>query len=248
MSMKSRIGRALAPLIYREGWALIPASRNHDWPQHKFLISFLKRLNVDCVLDVGGNVGQYGKELRMIGYNRIIISFEPDPSCFAELRHVSLKDLNWKVFNIALGDNAGTAKLNVMQMPTFNSFLNPSTKETNSYKGRNEVKMVLDVQVDTLNNIFPKIYKQFGFSRPFLKMDTQGYDLNVFRGASSFHKDIVGVQSELPIKQIYDGMTTLSEAIAEYQSAGYELSGLYPVSPASIELVEMDCYMARSNL
>lgn len=41
------------------------------------LLKALNRFDVDLVLDVGANVGQFASELRLVGYKGNLVSFEP---------------------------------------------------------------------------------------------------------------------------------------------------------------------------
>jgi hypothetical protein len=90
--------------------------------------------------------------------------------------------------------------------------------------------------------------REHGFQRPFLKMDTQGFDVEVFRGAEQVRHLIVGMQSELPIKHLYQDTMPWDATLAEYQRAGFALAGLYQVNPGYAELIELDCYLVRQNV
>jgi hypothetical protein len=85
MKFAHAITRRLARLTYREGLALVPGDASYEWPERMFLKRLLRRLEVDCVLDMGANLGQYATELRMIGGAGQVISFEPTPGLFAKI-------------------------------------------------------------------------------------------------------------------------------------------------------------------
>lgn len=75
-------------------------------------------------------------------------------------------------------------------------------------------------------------------------MDTQGYDLEVFRGASGCMEHICGVQSELSLRPLYKGMPHYLEALAAYEAAGFELFNLSVVTRLGDgALVELNCFM-----
>ena len=45
--------------------------------------------------------------------------------------------------------------------------------------------------------------------RPYLKLDTQGFDLEAFAGLGERARDLVGMQSEVALLRIYEGMPRL---------------------------------------
>jgi hypothetical protein len=101
------------------------------------------------------------------------------------------------------------------------------------------------IQLDTLDGFASRVLKLNG-DRIFLKMDTQGFDLKVFRGAKNTLKDVQGLLSELSFIPIYGGMPRYGETLAEYEAAGFSVSGMYPVMRnRDTSLIEMDCVMVR---
>lgn len=70
--------------------------------------------NVDLVLDVGANTGQFARHAREAGYIGRIISFEPLPDAHAELQRWSESDSLWMVApRMAIGNHDGEAHINV---------------------------------------------------------------------------------------------------------------------------------------
>ena len=86
--------------------------------------------------------------------------------------------------------------------------------------------------------------------RPYLKLDTQGFDLDVFAGAGDAIRRFVGMQSELALMEIYKGMPRMQDALAAYEGAGFEVAALYPVSrqTRTARVLEYDCVMVRASV
>ena len=216
--------------------------RRHRRFEEQFVGRLLSALRVDCVLDVGANTGGYGLMLREYsGYRGLIISFEPTPGTLVGLNRNSAGDPLWHVEPIALGKSNGRASFRTMPV---------SASEGNSFlplrhEGQAEIREI-DVEVRKLSDVLPGLRSRFGFSRPFLKMDTQGFDLEVFAGAREVVSDIVGLQSELSVDPFYQGAPDWMEALHVYREAGFALSALVANNldwfPRTREL---DCIMYR---
>jgi hypothetical protein len=68
----------------------------------------LKVFEIDCILDVGANEGQFGESLRASGYTGDIVSFEPLNSAHINLLKRSKPDPHWHVHSrCAVGDSLG---------------------------------------------------------------------------------------------------------------------------------------------
>ena len=211
---------------------------------------FLKHFKVDCVFDVGANTGQYAEMLRRsVGYEGLIISFEPVPEIFTELAKKAHSDPNWHVEPLALDDRSGEAMINVMREDQFSSLLEPTNGQVQLFESANVVTARTKVRTERLSTVYRKYSGQFQFSRPFLKLDTQGNDLKIAREARDILHHLVGIQSELAIKKIYDGAPTYAETISFFQECGFELSAFVPNNEGYFpRLIETDCIMVRADL
>jgi|GEM_PF-4301797 len=79
---------------------------------------FLESRKIGVVLDVGANIGQFGRELRDQGYRGLIVSFEPVKSVFETLKNVADSDGAWEAHNFALGPAPGRMPIKVAKAPS----------------------------------------------------------------------------------------------------------------------------------
>ena len=78
-------------------------------------------------------------------------------------------------------------------------------------------------------------------------MDTQGFDLNVFKGVQQHLEQIQTMQSEISIRELYEGMPDYLTALKTYTDAGFTISGLFPVTrdKNDLSVIEFDCVMVK---
>lgn len=102
------------------------------------------------------------------------------------------------------------------------------------------------IEIRRLDGIFDEILEPVARPRVFLKIDTQGFDVEVMKGAAGCMERILGLQSEVSVVPIYDGMPHYTEALAYYESCGFSLMNLFIVSRTGKQnILEYDCLMAR---
>ncbi len=206
----------------------------------------LRATGATCVLDVGANAGQWAKGLRRAGYAGRIISFEPVSATYARLAKAAADDPEWHVHNWALGATDGTAEIHAGDR--LSSLLEPSDfgRSWRSRMGQMETETI---QVRRLESVFPEVTAGLSEVRAFLKMDTQGFDLEVVRGAGAALDRVVGLQSEVACLPLYDGMPRLNEQLTSYEAAGFETVGFFPVTQhaATMRAIEMDLVMVRPD-
>lgn len=240
--MKLKLHRIVAGWF---GYHLLRESKVADVLPEEHLRELLANLRITHVLDVGANIGQYAQALRRSGFSGRISSFEPVRSNFEQLHRLSEPDPQWDVYHLALGAQRGELEINVTGSTTFSSFLTPTEYARRRFDpAAVDVAHTEQVRVERLD-VFASEMRIDANPRLFLKMDTQGFDLEVFRGADGLLDRIRGLQSELSILPVYQDMPDYLTALAAYREKGFEPTGLFPITrdPEKLVVIEYDCFM-----
>jgi FkbM family methyltransferase len=234
-----RRARKNLPMVYRQLGSFLLEEQ---------VSAILDRLQVDVVLDVGANVGQFGRTLRRAGYRGRIESFEPVAEFAAKLRRRTQKDPRWRVHEYALGDEDTTTEINATPGASLSSLL-PASDFGKEWSRKLETSVKQEIRVRRLDGVLDEVLAGLDRPRVYLKLDTQGYDVAAFRGAGDRIAEVVAMQSEVSCLPIYDGMPELEDQLREYRSAGFDLAGLFPVSMhrPTLRVLEFDAVLVREE-
>lgn len=202
------------------------------------LRDFLESRDVDTVIDVGANVGQFGESLRANGYRGRIISFEPTQAAYDELARKAAADGNWETHHCGLGAQPGTAILNASELSVFNSILELS-KVAELHDNRMAVDHTEEIPIYTLDQIAGSLT-----GRVFVKIDTQGYERQVMEGGKRTISRAAGILMELPVIHTYAGEWQFHEALRYMFEAGFVPAQIQAVGyhgSDNVSAVDFDC-------
>ena len=208
---------------------------------------------VDVVVDVGANEGQFARFVRSTGFSGPILSFEPIPETCARLRGVAQYDDAWHVFEYALGDADGSASAFTYPASDWNSLVPRNVEDRHLFKEELLNESALTVQVRTLDSISPELPVLREARRCFLKIDTEGFDAHVLRGAERFidqHVTMIQMELSSPTQadstKPQDGPPTLAFA-GSLAAMGFSVCSVFPVShePGTPFAHAFDCIAAR---
>lgn len=191
------------------------------------IVSSMRKFEIDLVLDVGANRGQFAAEIRRHGYSGRIVSFEPLSSAYTELQQARMKDPMWEVCpRCALGDHDGEVEINIAGNSESSSILpmlesHRSAAPESAYLGK-EI-----VPIKTLDVVAGQYLKDA--RAPFLKIDTQGFEWQVLDGAHETLPHIKGILVELSLVSLYEGQHLWQEVIERLEVAGFTLWAFKPV-------------------
>ena len=180
----------------------------------------LRAYGVGVVLDVGANVGQYGTQLRDIGYSGRIVSFEPVRAAFRRLSAVADADGSWTALNCALGDFDGRTEIHVAGNSQSSSIFSMLPAHLVSEPASRYVASE-EIEVSRLDSRFQEL--GIGANNVLLKIDTQGFEKRVLDGADESLKTIQTIQLEMSLVPLYDGEVLFDEMYQLIQSKGFHL-------------------------
>ena len=250
--------RALGPDKLRVGLLLDPVEAQRRPLAHELHLlrhlgeehvgTLLKKLDVNVVLDVGANQGQYGTALRAAGYTGRIVSFEPVPATAEILEERAAQDPDWIVHRCALGDAETTLDIHVGVGQGRLSSLLPASDFGKEWNPRIDASTTVAVPVKRLDGLLDELVAGIDEPRIYLKLDTQGFDLQAFAGAGDRVDDLLAMQSEVSMVPLYEGMPHFTEQLATYERAGFELTGMFPVirDGRTMRVIEFDAMMVRT--
>ncbi|HEX6961975.1 MAG TPA: FkbM family methyltransferase, partial [Lacipirellula sp.] len=236
-NLMKRINQALKRLIRRSGYDL----RRYQPRTHPVAKKFdlMRRLGIDLVLDVGANTGQFAGELREQGYRGRIISFEPIPSVYRELERHAAGDPRWTTKNFALGNQDGEQTIHVSQKSWSSSLLEVTEASTSAFPDSRAVSSE-SIRVRRLDSVFPEL--EADHRTIWLKVDTQGYEMQVLKGAVDSLARVAMLQLELAFVPLYQDQALFQDVYPWVVERGFRLGSLECLNwnPDSGELLWLD--------
>jgi FkbM family methyltransferase len=227
------------------GWQ-VQRFRNSNC-EARVLADILRFTRPDVVLDVGANLGQFGDQLLSLGYSAKLVSFEAIPDVHSRLlQHARQRSASWLVAPCAaLGSRRGSIDINISANVQSSSVLpmraaHLAASPTSHYVDRQTVAM------ERLDQLARQFVPES--ARVFIKMDTQGYELEVLKGATDLLPQTAGLQIELSLAPLYEGAPTFIEMMQYVQAAGFEPFGMIPVfrDAGSGRLLQVDGFFTRA--
>ena len=230
----------------RMGFEVVASWRLPRLAHTRRLQALFGHFGITSVSDVGANSGQFRDQMRdEAGFAGPIHSFEPDPALAAALARRAAADPAWTVHPCALGASEGTMAFNIMENSVYNSFHAPDAREAGHAANGNRVMRTAEVEVRTLDAaaaVLPDL------AHAFLKIDTQGFDLEVLKGGQAVARQVPLLQTEVSLRALYSGMPSMQASIAAFEVLGFAVADLFLTSTDGAQrAVEFDCVMVRER-
>ncbi len=204
------------------------------------LALLLAAKGVTTVLDVGANEGQFALNLRHAGFEGEIISYEPVSSAYENLRKRAEAGRNWKTVKAGVGQTAGEAEINVAANSQISSFL-PSMETLSASNDSMRVVGRETVRIETLKDILEAL-PVTDLRKVALKMDVQGFELEVLKGGGDLVRQLGLIYTEMPLKLSYIGEPRIWEISPFIEALGFSCVGISAgfVDKKTFEMLQVD--------
>ena len=187
---------------------------------HDLVLGLIERgIRPRLLIDVGSNEGQFARASRqMFGLDLFIAGFEPLSIAFDRLRANFRSDGRARFLNVAIGDRAGSADINVNAYSQSSSLMSLSERHLSAFPGARVVG-VEKVEVLRLDEAVAGVE----WEHPaLLKIDVQGYELKVLDGAEATLSRVDYVLVETGVVQMYVDEPAFDAVDVRLQAAGFE--------------------------
>ena len=238
------IKNALKSLLKRTGFEIRRSAADIGESPHA---AFMRNKEVDCVFDIGANIGQSIGLFRSLNYFGPIHAFEPVSHLFQQLTQRAHSDGNCVAYRSAVGDLNGTVRINVSGGHGGASSVLFMTEQT-AHLAPDQVPIrTEEVPICTLDWACREYYPKG--DRLFVKLDVQGLEEQCIKSGESSLARVVGIKTEMSIVQNYLDEATMLDLIPLLDAHGFS-----PVfieegwrNPHSGELLQCDLWFQRRD-
>lgn len=213
MNLK-RLGLSRRHLSWRQIESAVQSCRFALWPEA------LRRAPFDWVLvDVGANDGQYLSSVLKLVSPQMVIAFEPLPCCHASLETVLAAAQESRLVKAAAGEESGKAEISITGDSKMSSVLLPDPRLASAYKsGALAVQQTIPVPVVRVDDVVPA-----GCRVGIFKIDVQGYEISVLRGAELTLQRTSAIQIEVNYVPHYQGACGFNDIHEFLTRLGFQL-------------------------
>jgi FkbM family methyltransferase len=209
--------------IPRHGWQQWVHGLRERGPAYTAMeLSKILPASATTIIDAGAHHGDFADALDFLYAPRNLLAVEANPALGEPLRARFTTRPHISVITAALAESKGAQTFNVYNFDAASSFYTCRTGHLNLL-GFDEQHQTITVSTTTLESIF----NEHGLQKvDLLKLDCQGAELAILRGAGSRLGDIQAVFTEVSFDPVYERAPLFGELHSFLREAGFILSGL----------------------
>jgi len=191
---------------------------------------WMRALNIDTVLDIGANIGQFAAQARIDFPAAHIYSFEPLPDCFRRLVSSRAGDERFTGFDVALTDVGGVVPLRRSSSSASSSLLQMADLHKQSFPAT-AGETIVEVKAQRLDDVARTL--ALG-QHILLKMDVQGAEDRVIRGGADTIRRADVVLTETSFLELYEQQPLFHDIYLSLTALGFRYVGSAGYLPSPI--------------
>jgi FkbM family methyltransferase len=192
--------------------------------EHENLLKSLG--SIKSVVDIGANKGQFSLTSRRCFPGAKIFAFEPLSSAATIFNRVFKNDSNIKLYNFAIGAKKQRAEIHISNSEDSSSLLPISKLQNDIFPGTFEVRTEI-INVERLDSF---ITSKNIAKRSLLKIDVQGFEIEVLKGCHGLLNSFNFVYCECSFVELYSGQSMACDVVEFLRKEGFILKGVYNTS------------------
>ena len=159
---------------------------------HKRISRYLKGLNIEKIIDIGAHKGEFLENMLKIEKVNSFYAFEPQKNIFNELNKKFSKNEKITLFNFAMDKEITNKKLKINKLSMTSSLAEINEKSL-YLKVKNFLtfsKSNFEDEYEIQTNTVDKIFENISLQKALLKIDVEGFEINVIEGSMMKLKEI----------------------------------------------------------
>ncbi|MBS1584968.1 MAG: FkbM family methyltransferase [Bacteroidetes bacterium] len=182
--------------------------------------NWLQKLDIQTIIDIGSNEGQFIEQISRILPNRRIYAFEPIKGCYEKLV-TNTRKFDVTAYNYGLSDYNGETEINISENFVSSSLLGMENLHREMYPKSGYTRKET-IQIARLDDILKneKINKNV-----LIKIDVQGYEEKVIAGATNTIDTATAIIIETSFQPLYNKQWLFNDVYQYFIGHGFTFMG-----------------------
>ena len=159
---------------------------------HKRISRYLCELDIEKIIDIGAHKGEFLEKMLKIEKVNSFYAFEPQKNIFNELSEKFSKNKKVTLYNYAMDKEITNKKLKINKLSMTSSLAEINEKSL-YLKIKNFLtfsKSNFEDEYEIQTNTVDKIFENISLQKTLLKIDVEGFEMNVIEGSQTKLKEI----------------------------------------------------------
>ncbi len=206
---------------------------------------WLEKAGIQTVIDVGAHTGSFAYAVRSFLPQAKFYSFEPLADCYLILIRNLHRGGRFQAFNVALGDEQGETTMQRSEFSPSSSILLMAETHKQAFPWTTKTEPV-PIRIQRLDDFREQLRLE---RKVLLKIDVQGYEMEVLRGGVNTLAEIDYINVECSFQVLYEGQASFDQVYRFLTAHGFEYAGDWGqmFSPRDGSILQTNALFVRST-